>query len=142
MRKLTVFSVFFAVFIALGSVLAEEVDIVKLEKELWADVKNKKWAELKAKLAPGFQDVNQHSARDLKAFLEGAKRYNISDFKLSNFKVTRTGPAIVVTYNSEVAETIDGKHIPKQKAPRASVWIKTDKGWLTILHANCNPLGK
>ena len=55
MRKLTLFSVLFTVFIALGSVLAEEVDIVKLEKELWADVKNKKLAELEARLAPGFR---------------------------------------------------------------------------------------
>ncbi len=46
MRKLTAISVFFVVLIAVGCALAEEDNMVKFDKELWANIKDKRWAEL------------------------------------------------------------------------------------------------
>jgi len=131
------------VFLAVGgATLAEEVDFAKLENQMWGYAKDKQWEKLKAGLAAGYQSADQHKTIGLKDALAALKKMNLSDFTLSDFKVTRTGPAAVVSYKAQVAETIDGKRIPMQKAPRTSVWVKTDKGWLTIFHASFNPLGK
>ncbi|MCP4628266.1 MAG: exo-alpha-sialidase [bacterium] len=46
MRKLSAISVPFVVLMAAGGTWAEEVDIVKFDKELWADIRDKRWAEL------------------------------------------------------------------------------------------------
>ena len=141
MRKLIGLSVLLTFLAATGVAFAEQADLVKLETEMWGLARDKKWKELEARLAPGFQSVNQRGILDLKGFMEASRKENLSDFNLSDFKITRTGPAAVVTYQADVAETIGGKRIPKQKAPRSSVWIKTNEGWKVILHTNCNPLG-
>ena len=121
--------------------LADDVDFVKLENELWLAAKAPiNWEKLKSMVAPGYQEIDQLGRRELKAAMKDTKTEKMSDFKLSDFKVTRNGPTVVVTYYAAVAETIGGKRVPRQKAPRASIWIKTDKGWQTIFHANCDPV--
>ena len=122
--------------------MAAEVDFEQPEKQMWGLARDKKLAELSERLAPGYQSVNEHGALGLEAALDALAKMDLSDFTLRNFKVTRTGPGAVVSYDCVVAESIDGKRMTKQKAPRCSVWIKTDKGWLTLMHANFNPLGK
>ena len=59
---------------------------------------------------------------------------------MSGFKATQNGPVIVVTYLVTVAETIDGKRLSKAPAPRLTVFLKTDKGWQWLAHANLHPL--
>ena len=142
MRQLIFFLALLTLLVVGGAAVAEEVDFVKLERQMWGYARDKNWDKLEAGLAPGYQSVDQHSAIGLKAALAALKKMNLSDVTLSDFKVTRTGPAVVVSYKAQLAETIDGKRVPRQTAPRVSVWVKTDKGWLTIMHANCNPLGK
>ncbi|MGH7807659.1 MAG: nuclear transport factor 2 family protein, partial [Thermodesulfobacteriota bacterium] len=61
------------------------------------------------------------------------------EYTLNNFKVTQNGPAIIVTYTASVQEMIAGENLDKQ-SERLSVWIKTDKGWQWITHANLVPL--
>ncbi len=123
-----------------GLSLAEEANFEKLENELWKAAKDLNWPKLKSMIALGYQEVDQAGRRELKAALKDTKTENMSDFKLTDFKVTRNGPTAVVTYYAAVAETIAGKRLPRQKAPRASIWIKTGEGWKTIFHADCNPV--
>jgi len=64
----------------------------------------------------------------------------VEEYKLSDFKVTRNGGVIVVTYFAAAEETVDGKRIPAQRSPRMTIFIKTDVGWQLIAHANLMPL--
>ena len=111
----------------------------KLERQMWADFKAKKWAEVESKIALGFQSVHQDGVRDREAEIKLIKGLNLGEYTLNNFKVTQNGPAIIVTYTASVQEMIMGENLDKQ-SERLSVWIKTDKGWQWITHANLVPL--
>ncbi len=74
--------------------------------------------------------------------MESTHTVNISDFELTGFKTTVKPNIAVVAYYSKVAETIGGKRIESQRAPRVDVRVKTGAAWKIISHANLNPLGK
>ena len=111
----------------------------KLERQMWADFKAQKWAEVESKIAPGFQSVHQDGVRNREAEIKLIKGLNLGEYTLSNFKVAQNGPTIIVTYTATVQEMIAGEHLDKQ-SERLSVWLKTDKGWQWITHANLVPL--
>lgn len=126
--------------VPIAGAFAGDEDLTKLEIELWGYARDKKFDKLETWFAPDYQLINEHGAKGRKAALEAIRKYDLSDFRLSDFKVARTGPVVVLSYFAEVAETIDGKRIQKLKAPRVSVWLKTDKGWKTVAHVNLNPV--
>lgn len=96
-------------FLAVSGVsLEEEVDFEKLENELWQVAKDLTWPKLKSMVALGYQEVDEAGRRERKAALKDTATEKMSDFKLSDFKVTRNGPTVVVTYYADVAETIGG----------------------------------
>ncbi len=97
MRKPILYSTILTVILLGGAALAEEVDFAKLETEGWNYAKDKKWDELKARFAPGYQYVDQHKAVGLKEALEALTKMNLSDFTLSDFKVTESGSTAVIT---------------------------------------------
>lgn len=142
MRIQIVLTVVLALVLATGGVFAQEVDLVALEKKMWGFAVAKNWPELKARFAPTHLMVDEHGVSDLKRTMEALKKMDLRVSSLTDFKVTRTGPVAVITYKADVAETVDGKRIRRQNAPRATVWLKTDKGWLTVMHSNFNPIGK
>jgi hypothetical protein len=111
----------------------------KLERQMWADFKAKKWVEVESKIASDFQSVHEDGVRDREAEIKLIKGLNVGEYTLNNFKVTQNGPAIIVTYTASVQEIIAGENLDKQ-SERLSVWIKTDKGWQWITHANLVPL--
>ena len=125
-----------------GSVLAGEVDLPKLEKEMWGLAQQKKWDKLEARFAPTYLMVDERGVSDLKSTMKALKKMDLQVFSLTDFRVTQTENTAVLTYKADVTETIGGKRIRKQNAPRVTVWVKTDKGWRNILHANFNPLDK
>ena len=85
--------------------------------------------------------MHEDGARDRKGELQIIKGVNIGKYTLTNLKVTRNGPVIIVTYFVSVAETIKDKRLPDTKpAGRLSAWLKTDSGWKWIIHANLRSL--
>jgi len=112
----------------------------KLVHQFWSDIAASNIQAIEKYMAPGFQSIHEDGARDRAAEIELIKGLNIKGYSLSNLKVTKTGPVIVVTYFSSVQETIDGKILSSKPAPRLSAWLKTDKGWQLIIHANLKPL--
>ena len=140
MRKL------FVVFLGLAFVLtavnawAVSADGEKLIRELFADIKAKKFAAVESRIAQGFQSAHQDGARDRDTEIKLIRKLNLGPYTLSDFKVTRNGPVIVVTYFAAAKQTIKGKVLSTKPAARISVWLKTDKGWQWMAHANLNPL--
>ena len=122
----------------------EDIDIDSIGKELvlqlWADMKANNWMELQKQIAPGYQSIHQDGARDNNAEIELIKGLNLSEYTLSNFKVTMEGPVIIVTYQVNVEETIAGNRIQKRTSMRLSAWLKSGESWKWIIHANLNPL--
>lgn len=116
------------------------VDGEQLERDMWAAMAAQDWDRVEAKIASGFQSVHEDGARDRAAEIELIEGLELGDYTLSDFQVTRNGPAVVVTYSVAVEETIEGQRMPTEPAMRLSVWLETDDGWQWITHANLNPM--
>jgi hypothetical protein len=91
-------------------------------------------------MASGFQSAHQHGAHNRDQEIALIKGVNLGEYTLSDFKVTQTGPAVIVTYLASVEETIEGKRLGSQPAARLDVFLETDRGWQWITHANLRPL--
>jgi len=107
-----------------------------LLKEVWDAMKTKNMDLLGRKLAEGFQSVHLDGARNRQQELDLISALGMTDYSLSDIKVTRTGPVLVVTYMASVAETIGGKRLSGEPTLRMSVFIERDNGWQWISHAN------
>ncbi len=111
-----------------------------MERQIWAEIKDKNWKAVESKIAKGFQSVHPDGARDRAGEISLIKNLKASDISFADFKSTTNGDDIVVTYMISVRETIDGKPLSTKPAPRVSVWKKGSSGWQWITHANLNPI--
>jgi hypothetical protein len=60
---------------------------------------------------------------------------------LADFKTTRNGPVLVVTFQVDApGEILGGKAVGKGSHERLAVWVDTDSGWKLIAYANLAPL--
>lgn len=110
-----------------------------LERQLWEDVKTGKTEMYEAKIADAFQSVHEDGMRGKTQEIKLLKESGLGDYKLSKFNVTRQADTIIVTYLVQMAKkTADGKQISNTPTPRLSVWVKTEKGWQWLAHANLN----
>ena len=112
----------------------------KLLRQLWADIKKPDMEAIEKTIAKGFQSVHQYGSNNREQEIELIKDLKLGKYTPSDIKITRNGPVIVATYFVSVEETIKGKRLSKQPAPRLSVFVKTDSGWKWIAHANLKPL--
>lgn len=111
-----------------------------LEREMWLEIKAKNWGKVESHIAPFFQSVHSDGARSKDEEIALIKKLMISDYILSNFKVTENKDTLIVTYIISVAETIDAKHLPNKPTPRISVWQNVNGNWQWVAHANLNPI--
>lgn len=145
MLKLALISALTLGFAALPAVAGENVATdkslgEKLVRQVWTDMKNLDVASLEKTLAKGFQSVHEYGAYDREQEIALIKKVKVGEYSLSDIKVTRNGPVIVVTYLASVEETIKGKRLHLKPAPRLSVFLKTDDGWKWMVHANLHGL--
>lgn len=111
-----------------------------LERQIWADMKAKKWVDVKNKLAREFQSVYRDGARNRNQEFKLIKNLNIGQYILSNFKVTENGSTLIVTYDAAVEESINGKRVSAKPTPRLSVWVLNGKDWQWLVHANLSEI--
>jgi len=78
----------------------------ELVHRLWADVKAGDVVALENMMAPGFQSMHEDGARDRKGELQIIKGVNLGNYTLTNLKVTRNGPVLIVTYFVSVEESL------------------------------------
>jgi hypothetical protein len=108
----------------------------QLETQMWKYLKANDIENIEKMIAKGFQSIHEFGANNRAEELELIKKLDLGKYKLTNFKVSQNGPVIVVTYFVSVEETIKGKRLTKEPAPRLSVFLKTPEGWKWISHAN------
>ncbi len=143
--KCLVFIVAGIVLISIISVGAEQSNKMTgetLTKQLWEDIKGCDVKAIEGYMSPQFQSIHQDGSRTGKEELELIKNLNLGDYTLTNFKTTENETMIVVTYLVSVTETIDGRQLNSNPAPRLSAWQKTENGWKLIIHANLKPIEK
>lgn len=98
-------------------------------------------AAVERTLAPGFQSVHTDGVRDRKGELELIRDMKLGSSVLTNFKTTRSGPALVVTFEVNAPEEVlAGKAVEEGSYERMAVWLDTASGWKLIAYANLAPL--
>jgi hypothetical protein len=108
-----------------------------LERQMWEDIQTGKADMYELKIADAFQSVHEDGMRGRDQEIKLLKGLSLGDYKLSKFYVSRQADTIIVTYLAQaVKEAADGKLSSDTPTPRMSVWIKTEKGWQWLAHAN------
>lgn len=108
-----------------------------LVSEFFGAIRANNTKTLEEKIAPSVQSISSTGARDMKALMK-----RIADLKVegapvfTNWKVTREGPTVIVTYDLAISEVLDGKRTDDAPAPRMTVFLMTAQGWQAIAHAN------
>lgn len=68
------------------------------------------------------------------------KNLNMKSFKLSDFKFSKSGDVLVVTFINTGSEMIDGKPTSSKPAGRIAVLQKEGDKWLIIAYANLDKI--
>ena len=108
----------------------------KLVEKIWMLMFDADIEGLKALMAPGFQSIHTDGSRSAEEELRLIANLDLGEYKLSNFKITKNDDTIIATYFVSVSETIDEKHLTTEPAPRMTVFVKNDKDWFWLAHAN------
>ncbi len=92
-------------------------------------------------LAPQFVSIHtDRIVRNKDQEVELIKNLQMKEYHLSAFKFSRSGDAIVVTYNDQASEKIDDKEIDSAPAGRMAVLQKQGKRWLILAYANLDQI--
>lgn len=129
------FLILLMVFPAQGP-CADLEDGEMLVNKLWSGLKEKNKEPIYKMIAPGFQSVHQKGVRDRSQEIEYLAELHIQNYVLDDLKITRNGPAILVSYQVSAEGTRQGKPISIKNRRRLSVFLKTESGWLWMAHAN------
>ena len=98
-------------------------------------------AAVERTLAQGFQSVHTDGVRDRQGELNLIRDMKLGSPTLANFKTTRNGPALIVTFQVNAPdEVLGGKTVGEGAYERMAVWLDTDSGWKLIAYANLAPL--
>jgi len=131
-----------ALFLILGATASAGEDLgEKLVRQFFADVKAGNLASIEKTLAEGFQAAHSFGPLDRAGELKLARGIKLGDYKLNNFKTTRKGPVMVVTFKVNAPdEVMEGKRVADGPHERLAVWLKAEAGWQLIAYANLAPL--
>lgn len=102
-----------------------------LERQFWADVKDKNFDELQKHIAISWVWQTPEGPLDRAASLERFRQMEISDYTLGDFKVTPNGPDMIVTYTA----SFRGPSVEPTQWKMMTVWQKPEKNWIAIAHA-------
>ena len=142
MRKLTAIFLCAALMLAFGAALASADEGEKVVRQLWQMFADKKWDQIEAMMSPAFQAVHTYGADNKAQEMKLLRNLNLGPYELSNFQTTIDGKVMLVTYKVAAVETIKGKRLTKTPAPRMSIFIKSDRGWQWLAHANLKVVPK
>jgi len=113
----------------------------KLIRSFFEDAQKHDQAAIEQTLAQGFQSVHTDGVSDRQDELDIIRNLKLGAHSLTNFKTTRNGSVLVVTFEVNApGEILGGKAVGDGSYERLAVWLNTDSGWKLIAYANMAPL--
>jgi hypothetical protein len=109
-------------------------------ERLWAGFAKIDLAALDEFVAPGFQSLHEDGARDWPQERMLVAMLKLTPYVLFDYKVTRNGDVLMVSYQCKVGETIEAAHLAKVSTPRLDVFQQTSSGWKLLSHVNVRKL--
>ena len=112
-----------------------------LVRGFFADAKSHDMPAIEKTLAKGFQSIHTNGVSDRAGELEIIRNIKLGPHSLANFKTTRNGPVMVVTFEVNArGEILGGKRVGDGSYERMAVWVESSSGWQLIAYANVAPL--
>jgi len=105
-------------------------------EKLWADFARPDLAALDQFIAPGFQSLHEDGARDWAEERVLVAELKITPYALSDYKVTRHGDVLLVSYRCQVGETIAAARLSPTSTPRMDVFQQINGEWKLLSHIN------
>jgi len=105
-------------------------------ERLWAGFAKPDLSALDQFVAPGFQSLHEDGARSWPQERKLVTELKITPYVLSDYKVTRNGDALLVTYQCKVGETIAAARLAKASTPRLDVFQQIGGEWKLLSHVN------
>ena len=112
----------------------------QLVEKLWAGFAKPDLAALDKFVAPGFQSLHEDGARDWTQERQLIADLKLTPYVLFDYKVTRNGDVLLVTYQCIVGETIAAVNLAKESTPRLDVFVQTGGEWKLLSHVNVRKL--
>lgn len=107
----------------------------QFERLWWADVKAKKWDEVRYRLAATFVWISAEAKRDREQTLAHLQGLIIEDFTLGDVDVRPNGNDVVITYTMTLRGTLAGQPVALDRTPMMTVWQQQKTGWMAIAHS-------
>lgn len=105
-------------------------------EKLWAAFAKPDLAALDRFVAPGFQSLHEDGARDWPQERQLIADLKLTPYILFDYKVTRHGDVLLVTYQCKVGETLGDARLAKVSTPRLDVFQLTGGEWKLLSHVN------
>lgn len=97
-----------------------------------------RWAELDAMIAPECQFVTNGGVFDKAKAMSLMQGMKLTATQMRHVKATRTGDALIVSFELACSELIEGKPQSKDFSPRLSVWQERDGQFLCVAYGDFN----
>jgi hypothetical protein len=117
------------------SAIVSDADITAQEKKIFDALKAKDFKAFGDLLAADSIEVGGNGVHDKAASLKDVEQLNLTDYNLSDWKVTKLGPdAAVVTYSATAKGDMGGKPFPADAVRASTAWVNRDGKWLAVYH--------
>jgi hypothetical protein len=112
-----------------------QADLEAKEHQVWDAIKAKNWDAFAAMLADDFVIVGGDGVMTKTQMLGDMKKYDLTEYTLSDFRLTRVDADLVVlTYTTTEKSSYDGKPTSGKPAHASSAWVSRGGKWLAAYH--------
>jgi hypothetical protein len=112
-----------------------QADIEAKERQVYDAIKAKNWDAFAGMLSDDFVIVGMRGVRAKAAMLEEMKKYDLTEYTLSDFRLVKVDADLaVVTYTETEKSTYDGKASPGKPVHASSAWAMRGERWWAFLH--------
>jgi hypothetical protein len=112
-----------------------EADIRAKETAAWEAVKKKDWDAFTKLMADDYIEVENDGVHDKAASVQMAKDFDLSDYTLSDWKMTSIDPnSVLITYTANVTAKFKGEAVPGGPYRESSAYVNRNGEWLAIYY--------
>jgi len=118
-----------------SSAAPSEADIQAKETAAWEAVKQKDWDGFGKMLADDYLEVVDEGVHDKTASIQSVKDIDLSDYTLSDWKMTPIDPnTVLITYTANVTAKAKGEPVPPGPYRESSAYVNRNGQWLAIFY--------
>lgn len=112
-----------------------QADLEAKERQVYDAIKAKNWDAFAGMLTDDFVIVNRDGVMAKASMLEDMKKYDLTEYTLSDFRLVKVDSDLaVLTYTETEKSTYDGHATPGKPVRASSAWVNRGGKWLAAYH--------